>query len=163
MARAAGEVTKKRRNSKNYGGKRQPQNAKTKTIRSLDSAGLVALAKNLGRVHTIAVAPSALTDPEGADVLRGGLPALDPALFTEHVHLLHQVIVHFKIRRGALVPVKTRNHRLSREPSAAGWKRTERTRDQGDGNNCTPAQSHDRRSAAEAKRVKPFRPLLRKG
>jgi hypothetical protein len=106
MARAAGEVTKKRRNSKNYGGKRQPQNAKTKTIRSLDSAGLVALAKNLGRVHTIAVAPSALTDPEGADVLRGGLPALDPALFTEHVHLLHQVIVHFKIRRGAPFPSK---------------------------------------------------------
>lgn len=94
MARAAGKVSKKR------GRRRRPSRAKKKQ-RRIGSRALVARAKRRGRVHTIMVAPSALTDPAEADKLRGGLAALDPALLPELAFLVLELIQRFKLYRGS--------------------------------------------------------------
>jgi hypothetical protein len=94
MARAARKATKKhdaRRKPKKRSSKGRPRRAKKK----FDIPTLVAM---LRRAHTVAVAPSALTDPAGTDTLRRGLPALDPALLPELVLLQHAAIQRFNLR-----------------------------------------------------------------
>src|SRR5262249_24008629 len=92
MARAAGKATQKRgapRQNKKRNNRGRPRRAR------FDIATLVA---KLGRIHTVVVAPSALTDPVGTQALRRGLPALDPALLPELVLLQHAAIQHFHLR-----------------------------------------------------------------
>lgn len=98
MARATRKVSKKR------GRRRRPPRAKKKPVvrrRQMDSRALIARAKRRGRVHTIMVAPLALTDPARADKLRDGLAALDPALLPELAFLVLELIQRFKLYRGS--------------------------------------------------------------
>ena len=93
MARVTGKATKKRRKRRN------PPRAKKKPVAGRRRFKAAFDASLRTPSHIVLVAPSALADPVGADVIRRRLPAYDPALLPEFLVVLLAAIDRFKIRR----------------------------------------------------------------